>query len=71
QQYLSKHNLQANFIRHKPGKRSEIILKTAQTYDCDFILMGGYKSSPVVEVVLGSVVDEVLRLAQIPLLICR
>ena len=71
QQYLSKHHLRANFIRHKPGPRSEIILKTAQTNGCDFILMGGYKSSPVVEVVLGSVVDEVLRLAQIPLLICR
>jgi len=70
-QYISIHNSQANFIHHKPGNRSEIILKTAQTYDCDFILMGGYKSSPVVEVVLGSVVDEVLRQSQIPLLICR
>ncbi len=71
QKYISKHNIQASFIRHEPGKRSETILKTAQNHACDFILMGGYKSSPVVEVVLGSVVDEVLRQARIPLLICR
>jgi len=71
QKYISKHELRANFIRHRLGKRSEIILTTAQTYACDFILMGGYKSSPVVEVALGSVVDEVLRQTRIPLLICR
>ncbi len=70
-EYLSKYNIQANFIRHQSGKRSEIILKTAQSQQCDFILMGGYKSSPIIEVVVGSVVDEVLRQAQIPLLICR
>ena len=71
QEYLSKHNLHANLIRHKPGKRSEIILKVADENHCDFILMGGYKASSVVEVVLGSIVDEVLRQTQIPLLICR
>ena len=71
QEYISEHNISANFIRHETGKRSDIILSTGKTNHCDFILMGGYKSSSVVEVVLGSVVDEVLRQAQIPLLICR
>jgi len=71
QEYLKKHALQANFICHKPGTLSDIIIKTAQDYGCDFILMGGYKSSPVVEVVIGSVVDNVLRKTEIPLLICR
>ncbi len=70
-EYLGKHDLQAQFIQHKSGVRSEIILQTAQDQACDFILMGGYKSSPVVEVVVGSVVDKVLRQAEIPLLICR
>ncbi len=70
-EYLRKHDLQAQFIQHKSGVRSEIILQTAQDQACDFILMGGYKSSPVVEVVVGSVVDKVLRQAEIPLLICR
>ena len=70
-EYFTKHNLSINLIRHKRGKRSEIILKTAKENHCDFILMGGYKSSSVVEVVLGSIVDEVLRQTEIPLLICR
>jgi len=70
-QYISNYAIQANFIRHQPGKRSKIILETAQSNQCDFILMGGYKSSPIIEVVLGSVVDEVLRMSKIPLLICR
>ncbi|MCP4142927.1 MAG: universal stress protein [Chloroflexi bacterium] len=69
--YLAKHELQVNYIRHEAGLRSEIILNTAKENGCDFILMGGYKSSSVVEVVLGSVVDEVLRKTEIPLLICR
>ncbi|MBT3321396.1 MAG: universal stress protein [Anaerolineae bacterium] len=70
-EYFKKHNLPINLIHHKKGIRSEIILKTAQENHCDFILMGGYKSSSLVEVVLGSVVDEVLRQTEIPLLICR
>ena len=71
QEYLTQHGLQANFVRHEPGVRSNIILNTAKEQGCDFILMGGYKSSSVVEVFLGSVVDEVLRKTEIPLLICR
>ena len=70
-QYISNYDLQAKFIRHQPGNRSKIIIETAQSNQCDFILMGGYKSSPIIEVVLGSVVDEVLRMSKIPLLICR
>jgi nucleotide-binding universal stress UspA family protein len=69
--YLAKQELQVNYIRHETGERTEIILNTAKENACDFILMGGYKSSSVVEVVLGSVVDEVLRKTEIPLLICR
>lgn len=71
QEYLAKYNLQADFIRKEPGIRSDIILSAAKEQGCDFILMGGYKSSSVVEVFLGSVVDAVLRKAEIPLLICR
>ena len=69
--YLAKQELQVNFIRRESGERSEIILDTAKENVCDFILMGGYKSSSVVEVFLGSVVDEVLRKTEIPILICR
>ena len=70
-QYISNYDIQANFIRHQPGNRSKIIIETAQANQCDFIILGGYKSSPIIEVFLGSVVDEVLRMSKIPLLICR
>jgi len=33
--------------------------------------MGGYGLSPVLEVVLGSGVDQVLRTSRQPMLICR
>jgi len=33
--------------------------------------MGGYGASPVVEVVLGSVVDQVLRESHKAMLVCR
>ncbi len=63
--------LDANFIRHASGTRSDIILAVAEEVGADFILIGGYKSSSMVEVFLGSVVDAVLRKTEIPLLICR
>ena len=70
-EYLAQRDLQAEFVRREAGTRSDIILEAAKEQGCDFVLMGGYKSSSVVEVFLGSVVDEVLRKTEIPLLICR
>jgi len=46
-------------------------LDAAQENGCDLIVMGGYGFSPVVEIVLGSAVDQVLRESQHPVLICR
>ena len=37
----------------------------------DLIIMGSYGLSPVVEIVLGSTVDQVLRESSLPVLICR
>ncbi|NIN69699.1 MAG: universal stress protein, partial [Anaerolineae bacterium] len=37
----------------------------------NLIIMGGYGYSPVLEVVLGSTVDQVLRHSRHPTLICR
>lgn len=70
-EYLRDHNVEAEFILHEPAPRAETILKVGQELGCDLILMGGYKAKPLVEVVLGSIVDEVLRKTQIPMLICR
>jgi nucleotide-binding universal stress UspA family protein len=53
------------------GPVVERVLQTAQAQGCDFILIGGYKANPVVEIVKGSLVDEMLRETSIPTLICR
>jgi len=55
----------------KEGEVVKTVLKTAKKQICDLILIGGYKSSPVVEIVKGSLVDELLREITIPTLICR
>ena len=70
-QYLEEQGIQATYLHSETGQRSQIIVEAAATNNCDFVLMGGYKAKPVVEVVLGSVVDEVMRKTQIPVLICR
>jgi nucleotide-binding universal stress UspA family protein len=53
------------------GPVAEVILQSAEAYDNDLILMGGYGYGPVAEVVLGSAVDGVLRASSQPVLICR
>jgi nucleotide-binding universal stress UspA family protein len=49
----------------------EVILEAAQEHGSNLILMGGYGHSPVIEAMLGSVVDSVLRASQQPVLVCR
>ncbi len=70
-QYLQEKNIPAQYITHQAGDFAEIILNTTRKNGGDLILMGGYKATPVVEVFLGSIVDDVLRLTDIPVLICR
>ena len=70
QEYLETHGVQAAFVKES-GAVAEAILKTAEEHDSDLIIMGGYGYSPVLEVVLGSAVDQVLRESRRPMLICR
>jgi nucleotide-binding universal stress UspA family protein len=68
--YLEAHGLSANFESAR-GVASDVGLELAASLDCDLILMGGYGSSPAVELVTGSQVDRLLRMSEIPMLICR
>ncbi len=52
-------------------KPAALILATARQHDCDLIIMGGYGLQPVLAIMTGSVVDEVLRSRSRPVLICR
>jgi nucleotide-binding universal stress UspA family protein len=70
QAYLEAHGVQATFVQESEPA-AEVILKTAEAHQSDLIIMGGYGASPVVEVVLGSVVDQVLRESHKAMLVCR
>jgi len=70
QMYLKPYNIQANTI-HERGPFAPEILLTAEAQGCDLIIMGGYGESPWVNFLLESVVDQVLRRARKPMLLCR
>lgn len=70
QRYLEQQGSQATFVT-EPEPIAGGIMKTVEEQDCDFIIMGGYGYSPVIEIVLGSTVDRVLRTSRRPILICR
>ncbi len=68
--YLESHDVTATYMAES-GPAAESLLRTAATEQNTLILMGGYGSSPMLGVVLGSTVDQILRQTRQPLLICR
>jgi nucleotide-binding universal stress UspA family protein len=68
--YLRRHCVEATYIE-KQGKVGEAILQAATEFESELIVMGGYGFNPVLEIVLGSAVDQVLRESRQPVLICR
>jgi nucleotide-binding universal stress UspA family protein len=68
--YLASRGAEAKFIS-KVGNVAEAILQSTQEEEADWIIMGGYGMNPIIEVALGSAVDQVLRESEKPVLICR
>lgn len=68
--YLERHAVSAEY-RHEKWPVTETILKVCQEVQANLLIMGGYGYTPVLEIVLGSTVDQVLRKARKPMLICR
>ena len=69
-EYLASHGVDATYVQEK-GPVEDVILETAQMHKCDLIIMGSYRTVPVLEVVLGSVLDSILRQTHLPIMICR
>lgn len=68
--YLKAHGIDADFeVRN--GELAENIFALAAGYGCDFVVMGSYGRQPVMELVLGSGLNDVLRVADIPIFVCR
>jgi nucleotide-binding universal stress UspA family protein len=68
--YLAKNEIQPTYIQGT-APVPDAILQTVDDLNCDLILIGGYGKIPVLERLLGSTVDEVLRISRVPILVCR
>ena len=73
QAYLENQGITAVYHeRPRPDSgTSQAILEVAAEENSNILLIGGYEASPVVQVVLGSTLDRLLREFSQPLLICR
>jgi len=68
--YTSTHGVNAR-LAVKSGSISKAILDTCQESGCDWIIMGGYGESPLVNLLVDNVLDRVLRNSSTPMLLCR
>lgn len=68
--YLQAHGIDAHYVE-RSGDLAQNVIDVAREMDCDFVVMGSYTRQPVVELMLGSDLNEVLRIAPMPVLICR
>lgn len=69
--YLEQLGLSADYVLHSGEDHAEIIIDGANEIEADTILIGGYESGPIVEIMVGSRVDEILRKTSVPVLLCR
>ena len=67
--YLELHEIQADFVI--TDGPPELFLKVIQQLGINLALIGGYSGNVFKEIILGSVVNLLLREAECPLLICR
>lgn len=68
--YLEAQEVACQYVETE-GPVVERIGDLAASTGADLIIMGGYGSSPVVEIARDSKVNEMLRSSRLPLLICR
>jgi nucleotide-binding universal stress UspA family protein len=69
--YLELHNVHAEYILADGENRTEVMLQFAYQLKADLLVIGGYSRNPILEVIQGGDVDELLRQTTIPLIICR
>jgi nucleotide-binding universal stress UspA family protein len=70
QKYLEARQVEATFVE-KQEPVGQAIEETATDRGCNFIIMGGYGFGPMLEVVFGSTVDQILQAKRWPVLICQ
>ncbi len=68
--YLSRFPIESQYLITQSSIPDEVG-RLARNGEIDLILIGGYGGRSLFKVVLGSVVDQILREIQLPILICR
>ena len=70
--YLAEHGVTTvRSVERTTDSPAKAIWETAVAYQCNLIITGGYKSQPLVQAILGSTVDTLLRESKVPILISR
>lgn len=68
--YLATHQVEAEFVT-RAGHANEVILDVLAEGDHDLLVIGAYGHSRIIEMVLGSTTEYVLRNATTPVFLCR
>jgi nucleotide-binding universal stress UspA family protein len=68
--YLATHRVEAEYVI-RPGYANEVIVETLGAGQHDLLVIGAYGHSRIIEMVLGSTTEYVLRNASAPVFLCR
>jgi nucleotide-binding universal stress UspA family protein len=69
--YLENQGMSEVTYLLRPGPIGDSLLSVANEYESNLLIMGGFGFRPVLNLVLGSTVDQILRKFKQPILICR
>jgi nucleotide-binding universal stress UspA family protein len=69
--YIEEHGVPATYLIDKTRPAGDAILHATREHAATLIIMGSYGRGAVLEMVLGSTVNQVLRESRCPVLICR
>ena len=67
--YLELHEIEADYILTQGTM--DTFLEVSREREINLVLMGGYSGTPFKEVIIGSMVNHMLRNFEHPILICR
>jgi len=69
--YLEWHEITTEYLVREGDVAAEVMLAIAAERGCNLLVLGGYGRHPVLEMVMGSSVDRLLRTSRWPMLICQ
>ncbi len=71
QRYLENQNVQADYILIDKNNSTEEIFNYVYQLNVDLLITGGYSRNPIMEILQGSDLDDILRIVHIPIIISR